>query len=151
MIYVCVLIFSTPFAWNLSHYERSSARYCHKFLHVKYLLFMSEYTSNQNWIFSTEWRKSSNIKFIESPSSGCWVVSCGQKDTQTDRNDEASNCFSQFFESASKLAEFPLPHMSSFHADGQVYILYLYELCHEPLFSSPRRKFELDNMYYDPV
>jgi hypothetical protein len=65
-----------------------------------------------------------------------------------DRNDEANNCFSQFFEGVSKLAEFPIPHMSSCHADGQVYILYPYELCHEPLFSSPRRKFELDNIYY---
>jgi len=42
----------------------------------------------------------------------------------TDRNDKANNCFSQFFESVSKLAEFPLPHMFSYHADGQVYILY---------------------------
>lgn len=37
-------------------------------------------------------------------------------DGRTDGNDEANNCFSQFFESASKLAEFPLPHMSSCHA-----------------------------------
>ena len=71
--------------------------------------------------------------------------------TDTHRNDEANNCFSQFFGSVSKLAEIPLPLMSSCHADGQVYILYPFELCHEPLFSSPRRKFQLDNIYHDPL
>jgi hypothetical protein len=73
----CVLIYSKPFAWNISHGKKNSARYYHKFLHVKYPLFMSDY--NQNWIFSTECRKFSNIKCYENPSSGCWVVSMRTK------------------------------------------------------------------------
>jgi hypothetical protein len=50
--------------------------------------------------------KYTNIKFQENSSSGTQVVPCGQTDTQTkkdgqtDRYDEASSYFSQFYERA---------------------------------------------------
>jgi hypothetical protein len=46
----------------------------------------------------------SNTKFHDSPSSGSRVVPCGKRDRQTarqtDTNDEANSCFSQFCERA---------------------------------------------------
>ena len=65
-----------------------------KRLHVKYPLFLSDF--NKTWIFSTYFRKSRNIKFHQNPSSGSWVVPCGQ----TDKYDEANSRFSQFYERA---------------------------------------------------
>jgi hypothetical protein len=46
--------------------------------------------------FSPDFKKYSNIKFNEDPSSGSRVVPCGGKD----RHDEANHRFSQFRESA---------------------------------------------------
>jgi hypothetical protein len=44
-------------------------------------------------IFEKHW----NIKFHENPSSGSWVVPCGQTDGRTDdRHDEANSRFLQF-------------------------------------------------------
>ena len=51
-------------------------------LHVKYSLFLSDF--NENWIVSSDFDKSSNIKFHENPSSGSRVVPCGQTVRQTD-------------------------------------------------------------------
>jgi hypothetical protein len=50
--------------WNISRCTKNSTRYCHKMwkcLHVKYPLFLSDF--NENWIFSTDFEKGSNIKF----------------------------------------------------------------------------------------
>jgi hypothetical protein len=51
-------------------------------IRIKYSLFMSDF--NETWIFSTVFRKYSNIKFHENPFSGSRVVPCGQKDGRTD-------------------------------------------------------------------
>ena len=51
-------------------------------LHVKYPPFLTDF--NGTWIFSTDFRKYSNIKFQENPSSGSRVVPCGQKGGRTD-------------------------------------------------------------------
>ena len=59
-------------------------------LHVKYLFFLSDF--NEIWIFE----KYSNIRLHENLSSGSRTVPCGR----TDRHDEASNRFSQFWERA---------------------------------------------------
>jgi hypothetical protein len=40
--------------------------------------------------------KISNTKFRQNPSSGRGVVPCGRTERQTERNDEASSCFSNF-------------------------------------------------------
>jgi hypothetical protein len=60
-------------------------------------LFSSDF--NQTRIFSTCFRKYSNIKFNKNPSSGNSVVPCGGR---TDRHDEAHSRFSQFCERARK-------------------------------------------------
>jgi len=59
-------------------------------LHVKIPVFLSDF--NEVSIFSTQFPKSSNIKFHEIPSSGIRVVPCGR----TARHDEAISRFSQF-------------------------------------------------------
>jgi len=48
-------------------------------LHIKYPLFSSDF--NQTGIFSTDFRKSSNIKLQENPSSRSRVVPCEKTDT----------------------------------------------------------------------
>jgi hypothetical protein len=51
-------------------------------LHVKYPLFLSDF--NDTLIFWKDFRKYSNMKLHENPSSGSRVVSCGRQDRQTD-------------------------------------------------------------------
>jgi hypothetical protein len=63
-------------------------------LHVKCPLFLSDF--NENGIFSTVFRKHSNIKFNENPFSASRVVTWGQ----TDEHDENNTRFSQFCERA---------------------------------------------------
>jgi len=43
--------------------------------------------------FSRQIFENSNIKFHKNPSSGSRVIPCGQ----TDRNDEANSCITQFW------------------------------------------------------
>jgi hypothetical protein len=47
-------------------------------LHVKQPLFLSDF--NKTWIFSTEFEKSSNIKFNENPTRGSRVIPRGRTD-----------------------------------------------------------------------
>jgi hypothetical protein len=51
-----VLIFSTTFIWNISYSTENWAVYDQKYmnvgLHVKYLLFLSDF--NETWIFLTD-------------------------------------------------------------------------------------------------
>jgi len=63
-------------------------------LHVKYPLFLSDF--NQTWFFFPQiFEISSNIKFLENPSSGSRVL-WRQTDRQTDGHLEAIRHFSQF-------------------------------------------------------
>jgi len=83
---MCVLIFSTTFVSNISH--------CKNCLHVKYLLFLTDFNET---LFSRKiFKKYPSIKFHESPSSGGPVVPREQRDRQTDRHDEANSHFLQF-------------------------------------------------------
>jgi hypothetical protein len=54
--------------------------------HVKYPLFLSAF--NENYIFSTDFRKYTNIKFHEIPPSWIRCIACGRIDEQTDRETE---------------------------------------------------------------
>jgi hypothetical protein len=51
-------------------------------LHVKYPLFLSDFI--ETWIFSTNFGKSLNSKFHETPSIGSQVIQCGRREGQTD-------------------------------------------------------------------
>jgi hypothetical protein len=85
IFWVCVLIFSTTFAWKICHSKKNWARYVKKKcigLHVKYPFFLSD--CNENWIFSTEFfEKYSHIKLHENPSRESRVL-CGRPDRRTD-------------------------------------------------------------------
>jgi hypothetical protein len=72
---MCVLTFSTTFAWkHFSFHELSEIRTkMHTGLHVKYLLFLSDWGGDLE--------KQSNIKFHENPSSGSLIVTYGWTDT----------------------------------------------------------------------
>ena len=84
-----VLICFTTFTWNVSHSKNNSARY---YLNVhwssrevpRYSLHTLTKLEAARHIFE----KYSNIKFHETPSSGSRIVSCGQRDRQTNRHDE---------------------------------------------------------------
>ena len=73
-----------------------------KSLHVKYSLLLLEF--NDNWISSTDFRKTTKYQFHQYPSNGSRVVPCGQTnretDGRTDEHNEANSRFSQFCESA---------------------------------------------------
>ena len=78
---MCVFIFYTNFAGNISHSEKHWARCGKKMcigLHIKYPLCLSYF--NGTWIFSTCFRKYSNIKFYKNPSIGNRVVPCARAD-----------------------------------------------------------------------
>jgi hypothetical protein len=49
-----------------------------KCLYLKYPLFFSDF--DETWIFSIDFRKSSDIRFDQNPPSGNRVVPCGQTD-----------------------------------------------------------------------
>ena len=51
-------------------------------LHVKYLLFLWDF--NETSIFLTHFQKILKYKYHTNPSSGSYVVPCGQRDEQTD-------------------------------------------------------------------
>jgi len=69
-------------------------------LHIKYQLFLSDL--NDCFIFATHFRKI--FKYQISWQSVHWEPNFSMRtDGQTDRNDIANSCFSQFCESALKL------------------------------------------------
>ena len=81
----CVLIFSTTFVWNISHYKKNWARYGYMRidLHVKVHITLDKFWWKLE--FSQQiFEKYSVIKFHESQSSGSRVVPCGRTDGRTD-------------------------------------------------------------------
>ena len=71
-LYFCLKHFS---------FKNNSVIYCHKCLHVKYLLFLPDF--NQTWIFSIGFRN--NFGYQTSWISAQWEPSCSMR---TDRHDE---------------------------------------------------------------
>ena len=79
-----VLIFSTPFVWNISHSEKNWERYDQIYL----LVFMWSTRYSCQILMKLEFsrqrsKKYSNIEFYENSSSVGRVVACGQTDRQT--------------------------------------------------------------------
>jgi hypothetical protein len=77
--------FHHTFVWQISHSKKKKARYYHKYTYS--YVFMQSFLSDfsQTWIFSSNFKKNSNIKFHENPSSGNRVGSCGKMDGWKDR------------------------------------------------------------------
>jgi hypothetical protein len=94
---MCVVIFSTTFVRNISHYNKNRARYDQNCT----LLFMSSALYSCPILMKLEFslqifEKYSNIKFQENPFSGIRVVPCWL----TERRDEPNSLFAQFCERA---------------------------------------------------
>jgi hypothetical protein len=82
---MCVLIFSTNFVWNISHYKKKWASYYQKCI----LLFMWRIRYSFPILMKLEFTRQflenySSIKFHGYASSGSRIVPCGQKDGRTD-------------------------------------------------------------------
>ena len=95
---ICILIFSTMFLWNFSHFKRNSAGYYYKYtcLHVKYPLFLSDFNEQ---IFWTQFVKIPKYQF--SWKSAPWEPNFSMHtEGQADRHDEANSHFLKFYERA---------------------------------------------------
>ena len=91
---MCVLIFCTAFVWNISHLKKKWARHGQKCVSV----FMQNPCCSCQILMKLEFlwqvfKKCTNVKFNENPSSGSRVV---YVDIQMDRHDITNNCFLQF-------------------------------------------------------
>ena len=81
---MCILIFTTTFVWNISHSKTNSGRYYHVCMYTG--LQSTSYSSHTviKLEFAQEiFKKHSDIKFHENPSSGSWVVPCRQTNRWT--------------------------------------------------------------------
>jgi hypothetical protein len=79
---MCDLISSTTFIWNISHFKKNSARYCHKCTYI--FMWNTRYSCQILWNlnFLGRFSKGAQISnFYENPPSGSWIV---QADRQTD-------------------------------------------------------------------
>jgi len=82
-----IYVFSITFVWNIIHSKKKLSEILSKMyigLHVKYPLVLSDF--NITWIIPTYFRKSSNMKFHENPSSRRRIAPW-RWDRQTDRQD----------------------------------------------------------------
>jgi hypothetical protein len=78
---MCVLIFSTTFIWNISHFEKRGTWYDQKGL--LFFTYSICYSCQMLMKLEFSWqilKKYSNIKFLENPSIGSRVVPCGWMD-----------------------------------------------------------------------
>ena len=98
----CVFLFILQIVFETFLFLRRNQRSIGERLHVKWPLFLSDF--NDIFIFSTEFRNVSKIKFYQNPSNGSRLVPCrqtdGHKRRRTDGHDETNSRFSQFCESA---------------------------------------------------
>ena len=100
---MCVLIFSTPFVYNISHSKQNSARYCHNCTQVftqstrySYRILMSIVLYRQ--IFEKIIKYHIFMKIL---SVGADLFQADKRmDRRTDRHDKANSRFSQFCERA---------------------------------------------------
>jgi hypothetical protein len=71
---MCVSIFCTNIAWNISSLwgELSEVSKICIGLHVKYPLLVSDF--NETWTFATDFRKNAEIQYVEIDQQMHWVV-----------------------------------------------------------------------------
>ena len=88
-----VLIFSTTFAWNISHSEENSARCYHK--HTNVFMLSARCSSYVVMRLEFPWQIAEKYKcrFHENPCSGSRVAPFGRTDRRIDRRDEACSRF----------------------------------------------------------
>jgi hypothetical protein len=84
----CILIFSTAFLWNISHSEKNSARYYHKFTWVfmQSTLYSCQ-ICNETWIFIADFRKRLKCQIswkFNQRQPKCSMRKDGRTDRQTD-------------------------------------------------------------------
>jgi len=95
-----VLIFSTTFAWKMSHSKENSVIYDQKYigLRVKHLLFLSDFKESSNFsdIFLKKSTKIWNL--MKMPPVGAELCPV-RTDGRTDRHDKANSGFSTFLRS----------------------------------------------------
>jgi hypothetical protein len=99
-----VVIFTTTFVWNISHYKNNWARYDQNACWSSCKLPFTLVRISETRTFSTYLKKILTIKFHENPYSGSGVPR-ERTDRQTDKTssrDEHNSRFSQFCECALK-------------------------------------------------
>jgi hypothetical protein len=137
-----VLIFSTNFVFNISHFKKTSADtvIMYRGLHVKEPLLLSHF--NETWIFSTNFRKI--IEYKISWKSVPWAPSCsmragGRADGRTDRQTDITKIAVGFcnFANAPKYAD-----------TVEIYLEVIslhWKVCY------PQKRVLLDRWYFGPV
>jgi len=100
---MCLFTFSTNFVWNLSRSNKNAAKYYHNCTEVYVQSTCYSCHILMKLVFCRQiFEKHSYSKVQETKSGGSRVVAWGRADRLTDRNDDAKNLFSQFYESAYK-------------------------------------------------
>ena len=124
-----VLISSTTFVWNISHFRRNWGIYGQKRLVVFTLSTRNSCPILMKTEFSRQILKNySNTKFHENPSSGSRVVPCGQTDGRTDMT-KIIIAFHNFASTPKSCAFRPYnAFMYSVWSSKQAEIIYLHRL-----------------------
>jgi len=136
-IKTCFSIFSTIFVWIIFYSKMNWTRYDKKRylgLRVKYPLFLSEF--NKTCLSQHIFKKYSNVKFHNNPSSGSRVVPYGR----TDGHDEAISRFFLMFMGPCIVIIFYIPTRCTCHRVYFIWhLLYMFRVSLSPIFRSTKQ------------